>query len=44
VDVNVFVWDSDEEDWRPLTMSERRRLWNLRSPGMAPEASTPAPR
>jgi hypothetical protein len=33
VDVNVFVWEPEEEDWRPLTMSERRRLWNLRSAG-----------
>ena len=41
VDVNVFVWESSEEDWRPLTMSERRRLWNLRS---AAEPSVPAPR
>jgi hypothetical protein len=31
VDVNIFVWNPDPEDWRPLTMSERRRLWNLRS-------------
>ena len=33
VDVNVFVWEPEQEDWRPLTMSERRRLWNLRSAG-----------
>jgi hypothetical protein len=44
VDVNVFVWDSDEEEWRPLKMSERRRLWKLRSGGVAPEASAPAHR
>ena len=31
VDVNVYVWDPDEEDWRPLTLSERRTLWGFRS-------------
>ena len=41
VDVNVFVWEPDEDDWRPLRMSERRRLWNLRS---SAEPSAPAPR
>jgi hypothetical protein len=30
VDVNVYVRVADEEDWRPLTMSERRTLWNYR--------------
>lgn len=43
VDVNVFVWDPDEKDWRPLTMSERRRLWNLRSAAADPGPSAPAP-
>jgi hypothetical protein len=33
VDVNVFVWDPDEEDWRPLKLSERRALWGLRDAG-----------
>jgi hypothetical protein len=28
VDVNIYVRESDEEDWRPLRMSERRTLWN----------------
>ena len=44
VDVNVFVWDRGEEDWRPLTMSERRRLWNLRSSADAAEPPAPARR
>jgi hypothetical protein len=30
VDVNVYVWDPAEEDWRPLKLSERRALWGLR--------------
>ena len=30
VDVNVYVWEPDEEDWRPLTLSERRALWSFR--------------
>ena len=31
VDANIYVWEPNDEDWRPLTLSERRRLWNLRS-------------
>jgi hypothetical protein len=30
VDVNVYVWDPVDEDWRPLKLSERRALWGLR--------------
>jgi hypothetical protein len=30
VDVNVYVREADEEDWRPLTISERRTLWSYR--------------
>jgi hypothetical protein len=30
VDVNVFVWHTDEEDWHPLTLSERKTLWGFR--------------
>ena len=30
VDANVYVWEPDDEDWRPLTMSERRTLWGFR--------------
>ncbi len=44
VDVNVFVWERGAEDWRPLTMSERRRLWNLRSSADAAEPPAPAHR
>jgi hypothetical protein len=33
VDVNVYVWEPNEEDWRPLTMSERRTLWGFRNAG-----------
>jgi hypothetical protein len=31
--VNVYVWEPDEEDWRPLTLSERRTLWGFRKAG-----------
>jgi hypothetical protein len=44
VDVNIFVWEPEEEDWRPLTMSERRRLWNLRSAPADMEPAAPAHR
>jgi hypothetical protein len=30
VDVNVYVWEPSDEDWRPLTLSERRTLWGFR--------------
>jgi hypothetical protein len=30
VDVNVYVWHDDEEDWHPLTLAERRTLWGFR--------------
>jgi len=30
VDVNVHVWDSEEQDWRPLTLAERKTLWGFR--------------
>jgi hypothetical protein len=33
VDVNVYVWEPNEEDWRPLTVSERRTLWGFRNAG-----------
>lgn len=36
VDVNVFVWEPGESEWRPLTMSERRSLWGLRAAGESP--------
>jgi hypothetical protein len=33
VDAKVYVWESDDQDWRPLTMSERRTLWGFRHTG-----------
>jgi len=30
VDAKVYVWEPDQEDWRPLTLSERRTLWGFR--------------
>jgi hypothetical protein len=30
VDVSVYVWDERTDVWRPLSMGERKSLWNLR--------------
>ena len=30
VDVEVFVWDSERERWRLLTLGEQRTLWDRR--------------
>ncbi len=32
VDVNVYVWDEEREDWRLLTLPEQRAVWELRRP------------
>ena len=29
-DLRVYVWEPDEEDWRPLTLRERRAIWAFR--------------
>jgi hypothetical protein len=31
VDALIYVWDSDEEDWRPLTLAEKKLMWSFRS-------------
>src|SRR5262249_13712976 len=31
VDANVYVWEPGDDDWRPLTLSERRTLWDFRN-------------
>jgi hypothetical protein len=31
VDVNVHVWEPDDERWRLLTLRERRLLWERRA-------------
>jgi hypothetical protein len=31
VDVNVYVSEPDEEDWRPLTLSKQKALWSFRN-------------
>jgi hypothetical protein len=33
VDVNVSVWEPDEDRWRLLTLSEKQLLWERRSSG-----------
>jgi hypothetical protein len=32
VDVNVYVWEDEDERWRLLTLRERRLLWERRRP------------
>jgi len=29
VDVNVYVWSQARDRWRPLTLGERKALWEL---------------
>ncbi len=31
VDVNVYVWRPDREDWRLLPLEDKRALWEFRS-------------
>jgi hypothetical protein len=33
VDVEVFVWEPEDERWRLLTLGEQRALWDLRDRG-----------
>jgi hypothetical protein len=33
VDVNVHVWEPEQEAWRRLTLAERALLWERRQPG-----------
>ena len=30
VDVNLYVWEPLREDWRLLTLGEKRTIWDLR--------------
>ena len=30
VDVNVYVWEPERDDWRLLTLGERKLLWERR--------------
>jgi hypothetical protein len=30
VDANVYVWEPEDDDWRPLSLTERRTLWGFR--------------
>jgi hypothetical protein len=32
VDVNLYVWEDEDERWRLLTLRERRLLWERRRP------------
>jgi hypothetical protein len=36
VDVNVYVWQSERERWRLLTLAEQRSLWDLAHHAAAP--------
>jgi hypothetical protein len=33
VDVSVFVWEPERDDWRLLTLGEQRTLWDRRTGG-----------
>ena len=44
VDVNVHVWEPEEERWRLLTLAERQLLWERRRVPVTPASSAgPAP-
>ena len=30
VDVNLYVWEPTRDDWRMLTLDEKRTVWNFR--------------
>ena len=38
VDVNVHVWEPEEERWRLLTLAERQLLWERRPRGVGPSS------
>jgi hypothetical protein len=31
VDVRIYLWDGEADDWRPLTLAEQKSLWALRA-------------
>jgi hypothetical protein len=35
VDVRIYAWRAEDEDWKPLTFDEKKRLWNLRGAAKA---------
>jgi hypothetical protein len=35
VDVRIYVWMQKAERWRPLTLDERRALWQFRGSALA---------
>jgi hypothetical protein len=39
VDIRIYAWRAEDEDWKPLTFDEKKRLWNLRG---AATAASPA--
>jgi hypothetical protein len=38
VDVRIFVWSPERDDWRVLTLDERRALWDFRRANAGAEA------
>jgi hypothetical protein len=30
VDATVYVWEPEEDEWRPLTIGEQKALWERR--------------
>jgi hypothetical protein len=39
VDVNVYVWQPDDERWRLLTLGEKRLMWDSRDEAELPLAT-----
>ena len=37
MDVRIYAWRAEDEDWKPLTFDEKKRLWNLRAPRRRPD-------
>jgi hypothetical protein len=35
VDVRIYAWREEDQDWKPLTFDEKKRLWNLRGAAKA---------
>jgi hypothetical protein len=30
LDVRIYVWEPADEDWRPLTLTEKKAIWAFR--------------
>jgi hypothetical protein len=43
VDVIVYVWDRQAQEWRPLTMREQKVLWDERQAAARSESGSDSP-